>query len=395
MRIGCVTRHLYPTAQEIRVTKFAASLSAQGHEFLVFCPGHAGLKECDKFSHGRIRRLIPARWLGRMGKLLFAPLPINPFWLKWLCERFKAESLDLVIVRDLRLALPVYFAARLCGIKAVLDLGEHYPGMMEIIGKQNLVHYIIRNDSLIRWLEKISVSLADAVWVVVDENRQRLERYAKHIQVINNYPATEGNSFGKQCMHRGWSRTGEPVTLISLGLIDNIRGLDLAIEAFEIVERELGNVRFVIYGDGVFRPELERMVQARHLEAKVIFGGWVSEEKKYDLMADGDIGLVLHKVCDLTQHTIPNKLFDYMAVGLPVAATRLRPVARILEFEDCGVCMEENAGAVAAGLIELIVDTKRREQMGRNGREAVKTRYSWHTESKKILTEIDRLICVD
>lgn len=392
LKIGCVTRHVYPTAQEIRVTKFAASLTMAGHEFLVLCPGEAGQPSSDHFVHGGIQRFVPPRWMGRVGKRLFSPLPISPLWLMWLRAKFKAKSLDLVIVRDLRLALPVILAARFCGIKAILDLGEHYPGMMEIMGKQKLSHYIIRNDRLIRWLERISVRMADAVWVVVDENMRRLNPYAKQIQVINNYPVSDGNSQGKACSHRAWSRTGEPVKLVSLGLIDSIRGLDLAIEAFEIVDRDLGNVQFVIYGDGEFRPILEQMVEALCLKNKVIFGGWVSsEDVKYELMADGDIGLVLHKVCDLTNHTIPNKLFDYMSVGLPIVATHLAPVEKIIKQEDCGVCVDEDAVEIALSLIKLIREISRRRQMGLNGQKAIINRYRWSTEALKISSEVTRM----
>lgn len=396
MKIGCVTRHVYPTAQEIRVAKFAASLTQAGHEFLVLCPGEPGQTWSDHFVHGGIQRCVPPRWMGRVGKRLFSPLPISLLWLMWLRAKFKAKSLDLVIVRDLRLALPVILAARLCGIKAILDLGEHYPGMMEIIGKQKFSHYIIRNDRLIRWLERISVRMADAVWVVVEENMRRLKPYAKQIQVINNYPISDGNSLGKVCAHRAWSPTGEPVKLVSLGLIDSIRGLDLAIKAFEIVDRDLGNVQFVIYGDGEFRLTLEQMVEARCLKDKVVFGGWISsEDVKYELMADGDVGLILHKVCDLTNHTIPNKLFDYMSVGLPIVATHLDPVEKIIKQEDCGVCVDEDAVEIALALIKMILEVSRRKQMGLNGQNAIMNCYRWGTEALKISSEITRLtICL-
>ena len=187
MRIGCVTSHHYPTAQEIRVTKFAATLQSRGHALFVFCPGDDMQVNSEPFEYGQVIRLRP-RPKGLFGKLLCAPLPISPVWVWWFCKQFRKYAIDLVIVRDLRLALPVFFAARTCGIKAILDLGEHYPGMMEILGKQNLVHYITRNRRLITWLEAISVRLADLVWVVVDENKERLKCYSSRIEVISNYP---------------------------------------------------------------------------------------------------------------------------------------------------------------------------------------------------------------
>lgn len=389
MKIGCVTRHPYPTAQEIRVTKFAATLHSQGCAFFVFCPGNETQVPSEPFEYGQVIRL-KSRMVGRFGKLLFAPLPISPVWIWWFRKQFREHALDLVIVRDLRLALPVFLAARACGIKAILDLGEHYPGMMKIVGKQSLTHYIIRNHWLITWLEAISVRMADLVWVSVDENKERLQRYSSRIEIINNYPISI-EAAARKASQRPVSSTGKPVTLIFLGLIDNIRGLDLAVEAFAILVRDLCNVRMMIYGDGFFRRALEEQVKALGLEGKVVFGGWVSETTKYEILAEGDIGLILHRVCDLTQHTVPNKLFDYMSVGLPVVATRLRPVTRILEAEQCGIAVDETPDAVAAGIKALILDMGSRKRFADNGYRAVRARYRWDGEVKKIIAGINAL----
>lgn len=390
MRIGCITRHPYPTAQEVRVTKFAETLCSRGNEFFVFCPAGDDQEAFESFEYGEIIR-FQSRLPGIIGKLIYSPIPTNPVWIKWFRDQFRKFALDVVIVRDLRLALPVFFAARTCGIKAILDLGEHYPGMMEILGKQNFAHYIIRNRWLITKLEALSVRMADRVWVVVEENKERLRGYSSRITVINNYPVSVGDDVAHKVTQRAYSNAGEPVTLISLGLIDNIRGLELAIEAFAILVRELGNVRLKIYGDGFFRKALEEQVKILCLEDKVVFGGWVSASQKYEVMAEGDIGLILHRVCELTQHTVPNKLFDYMNVGLPVVSTQLGPVTRILGAEQCGVAVSENAEAVAEGVSALILDVERRKKFSENGYRAVRSRYRWDGEEKKILDDIQSL----
>lgn len=390
MRIGCITRHPYPTAQEVRVTKFADTLYSRGHDFFVLCPGDETQESLDSFKYGQIIRLITCerRFLG---SFMYKPLPINPIWMCWFFRQFRNHALDIVIVRDLRLALPVFLAARACGIGAILDLGEHYPGMMEILGKQNPAHYIIRNRWLIARLEALSVRMADCVWVVAEENKERLQRNSSRINVINNYPVPIGKEVVQKVLPRAYSNTEEPVTLIFLGVIDNFRGLELAVDALAILVRELGNVRLKIYGDGLFRDALEKQVKLLELENKVVFGGWVSASQKYEVMAEGDIGLILHKVCDLTQHTIPNKLFDYMSVGLPVVSTKLGPVVRILDAEQCGIAVDENAEAVAEEVKALILDVKRRKRFAENGYRAVRSRYRWDQEEEKIIGDINAL----
>jgi len=389
MNIGCVTRHPYPTDQEIRVTKFARTLSSRGHEFYVFCPdgGNRAPREC--FMYGRIVRLKP--WMeSRLGRLLVAPLPVNLIWVWWLFRRFRENSIDLVIVRDLRLALPVFLAARLCGIASILDLGEHYPGMMEMIGKQRPAHHIIRNHRLITWLEAVSVRMASIVWVVVDENRERLKGYSSRIEVISNYPVDQ-TVVRQKVRVRPFSRDGRPINLVSLGLIDAIRGLDMAVDSLSILARSLGNVRLLIYGDGPFRSILESRVKALGLTDRVVFAGWVPGSMRLEALRRGDIGLILHRVCDLTRHTIPNKLFDYMSVGLPVVSTRLGPISRILESERCGIAVDDSPEGAAAGIGQLILDWRKRAFYSQNGYRAAQIRYRWACEEEKIVRDVSSL----
>lgn len=116
------------------------------------------------------------------------------------------------------------------------------------------------------------------------------------------------------------------------------------------------------------------------------------ESQKYEIMAEADIGLILHKVCDLTQHTIPNKLFDYMSVGLPVISTQLKPIMKVMDIEQCGIAVSETAEAVAEGFKTLVLDMEKRSQLSDNGYVAANSRYKWDSEEEKIISDINNLI---
>jgi glycosyltransferase involved in cell wall biosynthesis len=58
----------------------------------------------------------------------------------------------------------------------------------------------------------------------------------------------------------------------------------LAIEAFAAARRQRPDIRLEIAGTGDFRPELERLVARLELDRSVTFHGFVSEERKIDLM---------------------------------------------------------------------------------------------------------------
>lgn len=379
LRIGCVTQHVYPTPQEIRITRFAAAMASAGNQTVVFCPRGEKMID-DVFTYGAVRRF------GMTGALrvITAPMPFSPFWENWLTRVFAQERLDLVMVRDLRLAMPAIRAAGKIGIPAVLDIGEHYPGLIEMLGKQKFAHHLTRSVPLVAWLERMAVQTADEVWVVVEENRDRLAPFAKSIKMIGNYPFFESEAPGR--------KAGRPFTFVSLGIIDNLRGLDLAIDAFACITPELPDARILIYGDGPILPELQRRVNSLGLGDRVLFGGWIAEADKYEALAEGDVGLLLHRPGVLTQHTMPNKLFDYMHCGLPVLATRLAPIQRILDAEECGLVVNYDTGEVAAAMLQLAcAPDEGLCAMGEKGRVAVRLRYNWHTEARKV---IERVSCL-
>jgi glycosyltransferase involved in cell wall biosynthesis len=390
VNIGIVTPHFYPTAQEIRVTKLAEALVQGGSAVTVLCAGRAGQRSPNA---PRGVEIVPLRpWSeSLLARSVFARFPINPVWINWLKREFGRRLLDAVIVRDLRLAIPTYIAARANGIPVILDIGEHYPGMMEILGKQRLIHHIIRSGVLIRLLESISVRLADWVWVVADENRWRLTRYNPNVEVISNFPSLLKVE-GEPAPQRPYTPDGDPVRFMFLGLLDNLRGLDLAVDAFALVAKDLPNTRLDLYGDGFFRASLEAQVKRLGLQDKVTFPGWVGEDAKYSTLRKGDVGLLLHRVCDLCEHTIPNKLFDYMAVGLPVLSTKLGPISSILSREDCGEAVDENPAAVAEAMKRMVLDQAGRRAMGARGVAAVQLRYSWQDEAVRAVQRITDLV---
>lgn len=390
LHTGLVTHHEYPTGQEIRTTKIAATLKAMGHNITVYCPGSAESSAKGEFESGTIERLNNRRL--PFASLLLVPLPINPVWYSWLLFKAKYAKLDMLIVRDLRLSLPAIFTARTLQIPCVLDIGEHYPGMMKISDNTKWYHCIIRNIFLIETLEKFSVKWASAVWVVVQGNKERLLKYNSNIEVISNYPdISRSYTSSLQGEIVEYSESGPPVKFVSFGIVDNIRGLDLALEAFAALLKEMPNIRFEVYGSGDFLPILQQLADGLEVSDKVLFAGWVDPALKYEKIQSCDVGILLHRVCELTNSTIPNKLFDYMLSGLPILSTKMGPVQKIVEESECGVVVDENVGSVKQGMKGLIYNVSMREHSKRHGPMIIVEKYRWELECEKIKSVVNQL----
>jgi len=73
-------------------------------------------------------------------------------------------------------------------------------------------------------------------------------------------------------------------SFLYVGRLKRYKGIDLAIEALAVARGQRPDLRFEIAGIGDYRPELERLVARLNLERAVTFHGFVSEERKIDLM---------------------------------------------------------------------------------------------------------------
>ena len=81
----------------------------------------------------------------------------------------------------------------------------------------------------------------------------------------------------------------------------------------------------------------------------------------------------------------PNKLFEYMAAGLPVICSDEPLWVSEVESVNAGICVNPlDVKAVREAIVKLLTNRELAQQMGRNGRKAVETKYSWQREAKKL-----------
>jgi len=320
---------------------------------------------------------------------------VNPWWVLWLRHQLRAFHIDVLIVRDLRLALPALLAARWVGIPVVLYFAENYAGMVRSYGKQRAAHWLLRQPWAVAALEFWCARRADRVWVVAEENGERLRHAGvrpERISVIHNVPADNGKALPRIPMPDPAGAT--PLFVLFIGQVSEMRCLDRVIEGLAQLDPvERARVKLFIFGDGDELPVLRRLALTLGLQNDVEFAGWQSlPDIARRVAGHACVGIVPHHVNELTDTTVPNKLFDYMAMGLPVLVTNARPLRRIVESERCGWATADTAADIARGLRELTrTPPEELRQMGRRGLDAVRGRYSWPRYEKLMLRDVTEL----
>ncbi len=174
--------------------------------------------------------------------------------------------------------------------------------------------------------------------------------------------------------------SAESIILIYQGVILKGRGLPVLIEALKRME----NVCLVIMGDGDLRGELENLVETEGLQERVVFTGTIPQEYILEYTAGADIGCTLiENISKSYFYALPNKMFEYIAAGIPVLASNLPQMMQIIDNYGVGKYADpEDIEAVVSAINEL-ADPVKRADIAENARNAHEV-LNWEAEFEAV-----------
>jgi glycosyltransferase involved in cell wall biosynthesis len=400
MRICKIWDADYPW--DIRVEKVVLSLVKAGHSVDLVCRNHARRKRIESNGDWTIRRLpsLPPI-LGPLHTLCGFPFPMNPVWLKAIGSTIRNARAELILVRDLPLAIPCAILGKIYRIPVVLDMAEDYPAMLADSLRYNSIGRLgrmVRQPAIARFIEHLTVRLVDHIIVVTEESRARLTHAgvpSTRLTVVSNTPRID--QWEINGLPRNQPLKEERTNLVYLGGLDGVRGIDVAILAIRYLKNNGHLVDLTVIGDGAVAAYLSELARKLGVSDRVHFVGRLPIHEKtgfaqvQDIMARSHIGLVPHYVTEHTQTTISNKLFDYMVLGLPVIVSDMKSTARIVREENCGdVFRDRDVDDLARSILGL-TNPQIRAQKGANGQAAVRRRYNWSYDSKILIQTIEKV----
>lgn len=176
-----------------------------------------------------------------------------------------------------------------------------------------------------------------------------------------------------------------------IGTIGMAHGLAIVVEAAERF-RDKPDIHFLLLGDGAERAELETNAKARGL-SNVHFRDFVPHEEMPSYLSALDASLVHLRPAPLFETVIPSKIFESMAMGVPILMGVGGEAADLVNREGAGACFR--AGDVD-GLVSVInalaSDPEGRAEMSRRGREAALQRYSRTPNASAVIRTLEAAI---
>ena len=138
-----------------------------------------------------------------------------------------------------------------------------------------------------------------------------------------------------------------------------------------------------------YRQKLERLDGWNCVK----YHGELSRHQLAGMLGNARAGLVLHHPIPNELNAMPIKLFEYMAVGLPVIASDFPVLRRIVEDAKCGILVDSlNPVAISKAMLWVLEHPAEAEAMGDRGRRAVMAHYNWDIKGKKLVALYGKLL---
>jgi glycosyltransferase involved in cell wall biosynthesis len=198
---------------------------------------------------------------------------------------------------------------------------------------------------LLALVQRAAAAVADAVVTVHEPYRRELAVAgipASKIHVVMNAP-------DRRVLAAAGPRTtpGDGFRVAYHGTLTHWYGVDLLVDAVARLE----GVRAHVIGDGDALPGLRELAAERGVDGRITFSGrYVPIEDALAAVAACDCGVVPNRASTLNRFALSSKLFEYVALGLPVVAARLETIAAHFAEDEVTFFEPDDAGSLARAL---------------------------------------------
>jgi len=353
-----------------RINKGARTLARHGYDVDIMCYQHRPgivtvLEEAVRPGVQYIKVPPEVQWQGHRW-------PLHFWFQEEFCHAAWQRPYDYVHANDLPTLLAGWFLARARRVPLVYDAHEMWSENVIYNGRAwvPMSAWVRR---LARYYEGFLVRYVDRLITVspsICTELQRRYKIARAPSLLANYPELallHGKQRALPSLRALCGLTDDHFVTLYLGGVNPLRNIETVIQAHQYLPAECV---FVIRGPGVdvYGKDYQTLAQALGLEQRVFCLPPVAMDEVIGGAAGADCGIVmLRNICKNFYWFYPNKFFEYMLAGLPVAVSHFPDVTTHVEREKCGVVFDpDSPQSIAAALRRLYEHPEEAQALGRS-----------------------------
>ncbi|HET8587751.1 MAG TPA: glycosyltransferase family 4 protein [Candidatus Limnocylindria bacterium] len=365
-----------PFTNDTRVEREAASLARAGYQVTVVAEAAEGLPRREQTPSSTIIRVarpmrsVPGlRFVAFIIRLAMALVRTRPTIL----HAHDTDALQSVAPAAARLGIPFVYDAH------ELWLGRSRRGRSWLYDRLARLYFGA--------IERLAIPRAAAVIVANPAVGPELERRygLRDVQPVPNYPVEVDPPQPLQLRDLPGGDlipSDVPLVLYSGGIAPD-RGIEQLVEAMV----EIPDAHLAFMGRGGLEPAIRELVARFGLGRRVHFLGMVPSDEVVPYAASATVG-VLSTVptCLNNVLALPNKIFQYMAAGIPVVASDYPQIRDIVVGSGAGVVMDPtDPSSIAAALRQVLADRAEAQAVGQRGQAAIRDSYHWSVAERTLL----------
>jgi len=287
---------------------------------------------------------------------------------------------DLIFANDLDTLAAAWTAKRIKKCDLIYDSHEYYTQTPELINRKFVQKFWTRIE------KNIFPKITDVITVNESIAAIYHKKYGNPVHVVRNIPPERKitNPLTRDQLHIA---TDKNMILMQGAGINIQRGAEEAVEAMKYVENA---VLYIIGGGDVF-PLLPALVEQHQIQNKVVILPKQTPEvlRNYTLLAD--LGLSVDKDTNLNyRYSLPNKLFDYIHSQVPIIASHLPEIERIITEYKIGDFIPDHNPVHIAQVINNALSNKKRYQSWKDNLQKAADQLNWPEEEKVLLTIFEK-----
>ncbi len=276
-------------------------------------------------------------WFSK-GALFYAHLNLRLFFY------LISKKTDIILANDLDTLMPAFLISKLRGKKLVYDSHEYFTEAEGLTGRRFQKSVWERIEGWIFPKLKNVYTVNESIANIYQD------KYRVKVRIVRNIP--ELRNFEKVKNRIDIRLPSDKFVMILQGAyIDPDRGGREAVESLEFLE----DVLLIIIGSGREMPLLKEMARQPRYKDKLIILDKMPFTELMQYTMNADLGLTLDKPLHLNyKYSLPNKLFDYIHAGIPVLASNLPELNRIITEYKVGFLIDDTTPEKIASKVNEI-----------------------------------------
>lgn len=364
-----------PFINDNRVLREATTLAEAGYIVKIYASYSNDLPKHQKINGYEVVRLKVRN---------YSPFGLSPFKFSRALNILISEKPDIYHAHDLDTLLICYLAGKRTKAKIVYDAHEYWPSRTSFNNKfLGFIKNLIR-EPLFRIMERLLIKKVDAV---ISANESSATAYSNYYKIkkptaLYNFHSLE-NQKNSNVLRKSLGLENKKIILF-LGGINKGRGILQLVESLKLFPEDF---HLVFLGEGPYKREGEQLAEKLNLSSRVHFLKAVRPNDVVKWASSASVGVSpIQNISKSYYFSSPNKVFEYIMAGLPIAVSNFPEMKKVLSKYEVGETFDpDDPKSIAQAIKRIFDDNTRYQKLKDNALKAAREEYNWEKESTKLI----------